>query len=66
MNFPLYMNFLFVHVNADSRPIDQEESAIISPVDATIETFGDITEDGIFLCERVNLIHYKICLVLRN
>lgn len=32
----------------ESRPIDREFNSIISPVDATIETFGDITGDGLF------------------
>ncbi|MBD7943801.1 phosphatidylserine decarboxylase [Psychrobacillus sp. FSL K6-2684] len=41
-------DFFIRSLKKDSRMIDQSESGIISPVDATIETFGDITYDGIF------------------
>ncbi len=46
--FSTLHDFFIREVSAESRPIDEGTSSIISPVDATVETFGSITKDGIF------------------
>ena len=47
-DFPTLHDFFIRKVTTSSRPIDENTSSIISPVDATVETFGDITADGLF------------------
>ena len=47
-DFTSLHDFFIRKVKVESRPIDREFNSIISPVDATIETFGDITGDGLF------------------
>lgn len=47
-DFPTLHDFFIREVKAESRPLDDSPSSVISPVDATIETFGDITSEGIF------------------
>lgn len=46
--FSTLHDFFIREVSTASRPIDDGQSSIISPVDATVETFGTITKDGIF------------------
>lgn len=46
--FPTLHAFFIRQVKKESRPIAQSENAVISPVDAKVEKFGDITEAGIF------------------
>ena len=46
--FSTLHDFFVRPLKPDSRTIDNSNAAIISPVDATIETYGDITYDGIF------------------
>ncbi|SDM82837.1 phosphatidylserine decarboxylase [Psychrobacillus sp. OK028] len=47
-DFPTLHEFFIRKVTEASRPIDEKAASIISPVDATIETFGDITAEGLF------------------
>ncbi|MFJ7826863.1 phosphatidylserine decarboxylase [Psychrobacillus sp. NPDC096623] len=47
-DFSTLHDFFIRKVTAASRPIDEKAASIISPVDATIETFGDITAEGLF------------------
>ncbi|WP_298470401.1 phosphatidylserine decarboxylase [Psychrobacillus sp. FSL K6-4046] len=46
--FSTLHDFFVRPLKQNSRNIDPAVNGIISPVDATIETFGDITYDGIF------------------
>lgn len=46
--FSTLHDFFIRKVTKESRPIHDEVSSIISPVDATIEIVGDITKDGTF------------------
>lgn len=56
--FPTLHDFFIREVKVESRPIDHEPTSIISPVDATIETFGTITSDGIFFVkEKAYTLH---------
>lgn len=47
-DFSSLHDFFIRQVKGETRPIMMEENAIISPVDATVEKFGDITADGVF------------------
>ncbi|WP_313891774.1 phosphatidylserine decarboxylase [Psychrobacillus sp.] len=47
-DFSTLHEFFVRHVNEHTRPVDCAEKGIISPVDATVETFGQITDDGVF------------------
>ncbi|MFF2754239.1 phosphatidylserine decarboxylase [Psychrobacillus sp. NPDC058041] len=47
--FSTLHEFFVRNVNPESRPIEKLESAIVSPVDAKVEKFGDISVDGVFL-----------------
>ncbi|SFQ49209.1 phosphatidylserine decarboxylase [Psychrobacillus psychrotolerans] len=47
-DFTTLHDFFIRKVKEERRPIDLTPNSIISPVDATIETFGDITEKGLF------------------
>lgn len=47
-DFTTLHEFFTRHLKAESRPINQDEHGIISPVDALVENFGDITSKGIF------------------
>lgn len=46
--FSTLHDFFIREVKKESRPIHEDSSSVISPVDATIETFGDITADASF------------------
>ncbi len=41
--------FFIREINKENRKIDPAIESITSPVDATVEIFGDITEEGLFL-----------------
>jgi len=47
-DFSTLHDFFIREVSAESRPIHVGKNSIISPVDATVETFGPISKDGIF------------------
>lgn len=47
-DFSTLHEFFIREVSTKSRPIHAGTNSIISPVDATVETFGPITKDGIF------------------
>ncbi|TQR10586.1 phosphatidylserine decarboxylase [Psychrobacillus soli] len=47
--FSTLHDFFIREVTTNSRPIHPGTTSIISPVDATVETFGAISKDGIFL-----------------
>ncbi|TQR19251.1 phosphatidylserine decarboxylase [Psychrobacillus vulpis] len=47
-DFTTLHEFFIRNVKKDSRPIYQSSKGIISPVDAKVEIFGDITLDGVF------------------
>ncbi|WP_144511157.1 phosphatidylserine decarboxylase [Bacillus sp. FJAT-22090] len=46
--FSTLHDFFIREVTKESRPIHDAASSIVSPVDATIETFGNITQNGTF------------------
>lgn len=46
--FSTLHDFFIREVKKESRPIHEDTSSVISPVDATIETFGDITAESSF------------------
>lgn len=48
-DFSTLHEFFIRQMKVESRPINQVKKGIISPVDATVETFGDITSEGVFL-----------------
>lgn len=48
-DFSTLHEFFIREVSTESRPVHLGTNSIISPVDATVETFGPITEDGIFI-----------------
>lgn len=48
IDFSTLHEFFIRNVKNESRPIAQEEKAIISPVDAKVEKIGNITSEGIF------------------
>lgn len=47
-DFTTLHEFFVRNVHVDTRPINYTAKAIISPVDAKVEMFGNITSDGIF------------------
>ncbi|WP_391116132.1 phosphatidylserine decarboxylase [Psychrobacillus sp. L3] len=47
-DFSTLHEFFIRNVKQESRPVEQLESAVVSPVDAKVEKFGTISLDGVF------------------